>query len=191
MEFEDWFEVYNWDNVALTSQDNPYDTMSDFVDAYCGAGTGNKAYSNHHSLAGLFDELTGLFDKQGYYIYAINKFEHSEVRFSIGVASGWDNGLIGFIVVNKDTAKHTLAKAGYSDVANELDQLLDQFTDYANGYVFQFELMDMEQNILDSCGGFIGFDYDKNGLLDYVNGNLDHKTTLDDWTEAQKKTIYF
>lgn len=192
IEFEDWFESFVWnDSYGLGTEKNPYDTMSDFVDAYCGEGTGNKAYSNHHSLTGLLDELTAMFDEKGYYIYAINKYEHSEVRFSIGVASGWDNSFIGFILVNKDIAKKTLAKASYKDVERELDRVLDQFSDYANGYVFSYTLMDMEQNELDTCSGFIGFDYDKNGLMDYVNENLDRKTTIDDWTKAQEKTIFF
>lgn len=192
LEFENWFESFVWnDSFGLGTEKNPYDTMSDFVDAYCGAGTGNKAYSNNTNLTDLTKELTAMFDKQGFYLYPIDKFEHSQVQYAIGVSNGWDNSFIGFILVNKDIAKKTLAKASYKDVERELDQVLDQFSDYANGYVFSYTLMDMEQNELDTCSGFIGFDYDKNGLMDYVNGNLDHKTTIDDWTEAQERVIYF
>jgi hypothetical protein len=46
------------------------------------------------------------------------------------------------------------------------------YTQYVEGEVYGFQIVDEDGDIVDSCYGFYGTDFATNGMLDYIDHNL-------------------
>lgn len=178
-----------WENQYYSPNQNDYSSPEEFVNEFLGEDKWEEIHDKHDNTIDFVNDIQKHFDRKGYIVYPISKFEHTEVKYFIGVGSGFDSGVVGFAIVLKDEVRETYnTKQVYKDkVKEDFEQLLELYTDYANGYVFGFTLMDMKQNEIDSCYGFYGFDHDKNGLMETVNESLEHETKLEDWEQAQEK----
>lgn len=106
-------------------------------------------------------------------------YEHGDISISTSRFScKFDSGQTGWIYI-------TLAKLnelGYRWKrlsANRLKKAIDLLTEevfiydqYLAGDVFQFDVEDCNGNVIDSCGGFYGSDFDSNGMKDHLSGDL-------------------
>lgn len=189
LEWENLGTFLTWENQYDSPNQNEYSSPEEFVNEFLGEDKWEEIYDKHDNTMDFVNDIQKHFDRKGYIVYPISRFEHTEVKYFIGVGSGFDSGVVGFAIVSKDKVRETYnTKQVYKDkVKEDFEQLLKLYTDYANGYVFGFTLMDMKQNEIDSCYGFYGFDHDTNGLMETVNENLEHETKLEDWEQAQEK----
>lgn len=111
--------------------------------------------------------------RKEYFILPIYKYEHSGVAYSTSPFScRWDSGHIGYIYVSKDTIKReynvkNLTQTIISNVNQLMINTIDVFSSWANGECYYYNLTDSNGD-LDACGGFIGSDHTKNGILEYV-----------------------
>lgn len=100
----------------------------------------NEAYQvehdKYHNASDLFEGLSKIAEKQGQLIYPINKYEHSQVKYYLGTDQGWDCGIAGFVVVDLKHYKQSYGLDDKTEIENNLDDILDGFTNYANGYVY-------------------------------------------------------
>lgn len=73
-------------------------------------------------------------------IFPINTYEHGNIVYSLGTASGFDTSNNGFYIVTEDQAKRSdvLSK----DYEKIIEQELDVYTQWANGEVYWFTLYD-------------------------------------------------
>jgi hypothetical protein len=46
------------------------------------------------------------------------------------------------------------------------------YTQYVEGEVYGFQIIDEDNEVIDSCYGFYGTDFATNGMLDYIDHNL-------------------
>ena len=150
-------------------------------------------HDKHNSASGLFEGLNKIAKKQGMLIYPITKYEHSAVNYYLGADEGWDCGTVGFVLVNVKQAKENYGVTYKTKIENDLNNVLEAYTDYANGYVYcatTYELNSKgeEEDEIDYYGDIPSDDANIKGLFDL--GLLEGE--LKDWKEAEEqvKTSY-
>ena len=150
-------------------------------------------HDKHNSASGLFEGLNKIAKKQGMLIYPITKYEHSAVNYYLGADEGWDCGTVGFVLVDVKQAKEYYGFTNKTKIENDLNNVLEAYTDYANGYVYcatTYELNSKgeEEDEIDYYGDIPSDDANIKGLFDL--GLLEGE--LKDWKEAEEqvKTSY-
>ena len=151
-----------------------------------------EAYQTEHdkynNASDLFAGLNKIAKKQGMLIYPITKYEHSLVNYYLGADRGWDCGTVGFVLVDVKQAKESYGFNNKANIENYLNNLLEAYTDYANGYVYcatTYELNSKGEmgEMLDYIGNISADDANIEGLFDL--GLLDGKSK--DWKEAEEQ----
>lgn len=96
-------------------------------------------------------------------------YEHGAITISTGGFScPWDSGQIGFIYVARDSLdKERITEE--EAIAN-LKAEVEEYDQYLQGDVWEFVLEEDGEEV-DSCGGFFGDDWRKNGMADHVNAD--------------------
>lgn len=145
-------------------------------------------HDKHNSASGLFEGLNKIAKKQGMLIYPITKYEHSAVNYYLGADEGWDCGTVGFVLVNVKQAKEYYGFTYKTKIENDLKNVLEAYTDYANGYVYcvtTYELNSKgeEEDEIDYYGDIPSDDANIKGLFDL--GLLEGE--LKDWKEAEEQ----
>lgn len=111
-------------------------------------------------------------------ILPLYMYDHSGISISTSPFScRWDIGQIGFILVSK---KKVLEGFGVKRVSNKLVQKLEAilegevetYNQYVEGDVYGFQIVDEDDEILDSCYGFYGRNLRENGMAEYINHTL-------------------
>jgi hypothetical protein len=83
----------------------------------------------------------------------------------------FDSGQIGFIFVSKEKARKEygkLTKAALVKVEKYLAGEVEVYDQYLSGDVYWFKKVDENGEVLDSCGGFYGYDIEKNGMRESI-----------------------
>lgn len=101
-------------------------------------------------------------------IYPVNKYEHGNVIYRIGVASGFDFSNCGFYIVTDESIK--ALGTNKEDFERVVKQELSTYTAYVNGEVYRYTLYDEKGDIEDEGSGF----YD----IEEIRGNLG-----EEWSE--------
>ena len=150
-------------------------------------------HDKYNNASDLFDGLNKIAKKQGMLIYPITKYEHSAVNYYLGADEGWDCGTVGFVLVDVKQAKEYYGFTDKTKIENDLNNVLEAYTDYANGYVYcttTYELNSKgeEEDEIDYYGDIPSDDANIKGLFDL--GLLEGE--LKDWKEAEEqvKTSY-
>ena len=104
--------------------------------------------------------------------------DHSGISISTGAFScSWDSGQIGFIFVSKDKALEEFGgKIVTAKLKEKLERILDgeveTYDQYLRGYVYGFQIVDEDDDVVDSCYGFYGDNHKESGMLDYIDFEL-------------------
>ena len=105
-------------------------------------------------------------------------YDHSGISISTGAFScRWDSGQIGFIFISKEKA---VQEFGGKIVTAKLKERLvgilegevETYDQYVRGEMYGFQIVDEDDNHIDSCYGFYGTDFATNGMLDYIDHTL-------------------
>lgn len=111
-------------------------------------------------------------------ILPLYMYDHSGISISTSPFScRWDSGQIGFILVSK---KKALEEFGGKIVTAKLKERIEKilegevetYTQYVEGDVYGFQIVDEDDDIIDSCYGFYGSDHKESGMLDYIDHEL-------------------
>ena len=145
-------------------------------------------HDKHNSASGLFDGLKKIAKKQGMLIYPITKYEHSAINYYLGADEGWDCGTAGFVLVDVKQARENYGFNNKTMIENELNSLLEAYTDYANGDIYcvtTYELNSKgeKEDEIDCYGDIPADDANIKGLFDL--GLLEGE--LKDWKEAKEQ----
>jgi hypothetical protein len=108
-------------------------------------------------------------------IYPVYRYEHGDSVYRRGTAQGFDVSNCGFYIVTDKTLKE------YGEHAKPIEALIDGeleiYTQWVNGEVYGFKLVDQDGNDIDACGGFYGLEdlrntlpkeWQKENLSDYL-----------------------
>lgn len=93
-------------------------------------------------------------------ILPLQLYDHSGITMSIGSASGFDTGQVGFIYVTQQD----IDKEFDGDVAAAEAVLISEvqtYDQFLRGDIYRFDIEDSEGDTVDSCSGF----YDKDDMV--------------------------
>lgn len=187
-----------------TMPDNPLDDVEDSIEFFIETRNvvddlidnlfdgDEEAYQDEHdkynSANGLFEGLDKIAENKGMLIYPITKYEHSQVAYYLGTDQGWDSGVAGFVLVDVKQAEQDYGFNSRTRIENYLDDLLNDFTNYANGDVYCIDIYQLnskgeKEEMIDSAGSVILDDTSIEGLFDL--GLLEGE--LKDWKEAEER----
>ena len=146
----------------------------------------------NHSTIGDFqfkssDELNEFVkDQEGIYSMPLYIYDHSGISLYCGndtipypFNDQWDAGCIGMVFTTKKRLEG-MEKTPRSKIIDLMKSELETYSHYLNGNVYGYRLLkwsqckscdqELDQEV-DSCYGFYGYDFDKNGLYDAVLEN--------------------
>lgn len=115
---------------------------------------------------------------RGTVILPLYLYDHSGITMRTSPFScSWDSGKVGFILTNKKTilsefGGKIVTKKVREKVEGILEGEVEVYTQYIEGEVYGFQIVDAEGEIVDSCYGFYGTDFLTNGMLDYIDADL-------------------
>lgn len=124
------------------------------------------------------------------WLMPVSRYEHSAVEYKLGVLHGWDCACVGFAWAKYSDIK----KAGNTleSWENEVQIELKEWSDYANGYVYQLDYIAKDSDGIDEpvMSNVYFYDVcDKEEILDYAFDEFGvDKSNLDDWVEAKSTT---
>lgn len=112
---------------------------------------------------------------RGTVILPLYLYDHSGVTMRTSpFGCRWDSGQVGFILTNKKTilgefGGKIVTKKLRERVEGILEGEVETYTQYIEGEVYGFQIVDEEGEVVDSCYGFYGTDFATNGMLDYID----------------------
>ena len=92
-------------------------------------------------------------------IRQVSMYDHSGVSLSLGSPTDrWDSGIVGFIVITKDSWKEVMGDTPFSQRKGEemIKNELETYDAWQKGEVYGWEIINgTNENVEDSMGGFI------------------------------------
>ncbi len=111
-------------------------------------------------------------------ILPLYMYDHSGISISTSpFGCRWDSGQIGFVLVSKKQALEEFGGVRVSSkkkvkIESIIEAEVETYTQYVEGEVYGFQIIDEDNEVIDSCYGFYGTDFATNGMLDYIDHNL-------------------
>lgn len=105
----------------------------------------------------------------------------------------WDSGKVGYIYVTK---KKVLQEYGGKVVSAKLREQVEgylkgevkTFNQYIQGDIYGFQIVDEDEDIIDSCYGFYGTDWATNGMTDHIDFNDLGLNSVEELIELMEET---
>lgn len=172
--------AYKHRNYILGEEkiDDPCDWLEEMLDI-----VRSYQYSNDR-----LKELEELFFEQ-YIALPLYLYDHSGITMkTTPFGCRWDSGKVGYIYVSKEAVRKEYSVKRISAklrerVLNVLESEIETFDQYITGDVYGFSIEDDEGNIVDSCTGFYGRDWNINGIKDHIPEEL--------WPELENVEIEY
>ena len=184
VESDDWAEnprewsnlwtILTWTNRYQSIDSNQFRDLEEFLLDNLTEKQLRNLYKGNPSTKEFFERIQKRFYDLGYLVEPISKFEHGQVVFSAGVSQGWDSGVVGLAMVNIDDIKKeyettVLSKGLKEKIHAILDDELNTYNLWANGYVYTVALIDFDGNVVDSLAGMIGYENEEKMIQEYIN----------------------
>lgn len=85
----------------------------------------------------------------------------------------WDSGKVGYIYVSKETVRKeysvkVVSKKTREKVLEVLEAEIKEYDTYLTEGYYSFSIEDENEDEVDGCSGFLGTDWENNGILDYI-----------------------
>jgi len=113
--------------------------------------------------------------------YPLYLLDHSGLMMSINnFQDPWDSGQVGWIVASKEKIRNEfnvkrISKKLEEKVKEILRNEVEIYNDYLMGNVYCYNVINKDGEIIDSCGGFYGHDFETNGLLEFAKSAIDYE----------------
>ena len=189
VESDDWAEnprewsnlwtILTWTNRYQSIDSNQFRDLEEFLLDNLTEKQLRNLYKGNPSTKEFFERIQKRFYDLGYLVEPISKFEHGQVVFSAGVSQGWDSGVVGLAMVNIDDIKKeyettVLSKGLKEKIHAILDDELNTYNLWANGYVYTVALIDFDGNVVDSLAGMIGYENEKDMVKEFVDNYTEY-----------------
>ena len=157
----------DWDNLG---------TMICFHNRY---DLGDKHNYNADDYSGWEEMKQAIIKEENpAVILPLYMYDHSGISISTKPFScRWDSGQIGFVLVSKKQALEEYGGVRVSSktkvkIESVIEAEVKTYTQYVEGEVYGFQIVDEDDDIVDSCYGFFGTDFATNGMLEYIDHEL-------------------
>lgn len=106
-------------------------------------------------------------------------YDHSGITISHGAFScPWDSGQVGWHYITWKALEDNWPDKSLESARRCLEAELEEYDNYLRGNVYCFVIEDENGDVVDSCGGYSGYDWKANGLADNIPEEV--KDQLDD-----------
>jgi len=100
-------------------------------------------------------------------------YEHSGIAMNTtGYACPWDSGQVGWIYYAKATGIEECYSVEQAEKYLKLE--VRTYSEYLEGSVYGFRLVDDDGEEIDSCWGFYGYDPQTNGMAESIDPQYQH-----------------
>ena len=180
--------LYTWEGEYYSPDRQNFSDGLEFLGSIIGEELIEKIHDKYNNDSDFFDDITKRLDKLGYILYPISKHDHSNVRYFLGISSGWDSGTVGVIFAEKkkicewfNTKKVT--QKVREKVAQNFESELELYTDYANGYgIYCVEIEKFSGEQVEICAGYYKPDHETIDQCFSLASELDSDLgDLSDW----------
>jgi len=109
-----------------------------------------------------WDDLEALIEEPGIYYMPVYMYSHSGVTLaSTPFGNPWDSGKVGYAIIREENAKkcwgwETIGKKEEEVIQKALSNFIQVMAWWMEGSVYGFVVEDDENNVVDSCWGFLG-----------------------------------
>ena len=156
----------NWDNLTIIATlEQNHSTIGDFQ--FKSSDELNEFVKDQE---GIYSMPLYIYDLSGISLYCGN----DTIPYPFN--DQWDAGCIGMVFTTKKRLEG-MEKTPRSKIIDLMKSELETYSHYLNGNVYGYRLLkwsqckscdqELDQEV-DSCYGFYGYDFDKNGLYDAV-----------------------
>lgn len=166
-------KIYHDDSAESTRE---WDNIGTMVCWHRRYNLGDK-----HTFSDPEEFLEWAKTQKGILILRLYLYDHSGISMSTGSFIGkaqhaeWDSGQVGFIYVTKEKIieEYGKGKKAIAKAEKYLEGEVEIYDQYLRGNVYGFNV-EHENGYTDSCWGFYGSDFEKNGLLnDHARPSID------------------
>ena len=173
-EWSNLWTILTWTSRYDSIDSNQYRDLEEFLLDNLTEKQLTNLYKGNPSTKEFFERIQKRFYDLGYLVEPISKFEHGQVSYSAGVSQGWDSGVVGLAMVNIDDIKKeyettVLSKGLKEKIYAILDDELNTYNLWANGYVYTVALIDFDGNVVDSLGGMIGYENEDKMIQEFID----------------------
>ena len=194
---DEWYEsprewdnlgtLYTWEEYYSPDRQN-FNSGLEFLGSIIGEELIEKIHDKYNNNSDFFDDISKRLDKLGYILYPISKYDHSIVRYFLGISSGWDTGTVGVIFAEKKkicewfNAKKVTQKIR-EKVAQNFNSELELYIDYANGYgMYSVKIEKFSGDQVEICAGYYKPDHETIDQCFSLASELDSDLgDLSDW----------
>jgi len=170
-------EIY-YDNDPLNPREE-FDTLGKMICFHNKYNLGDKRKEWYEKEPHYFEmwlkELKGK-----YVILPLYLYDHSGITMNTtGFSCPWDSGQVGYIYVTYDKIEaeygwKVMTKKRIEKIKEYLRGEVETYDQFLTGNVYCFVTKDENNEELGSCGGFFGYKWEENGLLDHAKGYIDY-----------------
>jgi hypothetical protein len=150
---------------------------------------GKKVFTAPDAANEKIKELIQSTLKKHYVILPLYLYDHSGITISTGPFScPWDSGQVGFIYITKKKAcqeygRKRLGRANRKKLISYLKQEVETYDQFLTGDVHGYHVhrlnsegeIEDDDDILDSCYGYFGSNWEDNGLFESAKGAIDYE----------------
>lgn len=138
-------------------------------------GFGDHVVKYGDNIKPLLDKLRPIVMVKNLYYY-----EHGNITVRLAPFNDpWDSGQVGVVLVPRKNVEECM---GWNRITKKRRAILEQqvrleielYDQYLRGDVFSYVIEDENGEEIDSCGGFYGYDFENNGLMEYARNAIDY-----------------
>jgi len=171
-----------WHNRYNLGDKHTFEDSHDFLSELAWSLDGGSTYE-WEELQDMSDsELLAFVRSLKTMILPVYMYDHGDVSLSVEPYScRWDSGQVGWVYATHDKlvkeyqqyfrkgGKKKLKRSDYERAERCLKAEVETYGQYVNGEVYWFGIEDENGELIDSCGGFFGYDPKKNGMMEHIN----------------------
>lgn len=164
---------------SITDSPREWDNLGKMICFHGRYDLGDKHNYNADDYSGWGEmEKAIIKEENPAVILPLYLYDHSGISISTSPFScRWDSGQIGFVLVSKKQALEEYGGVRVSSkkkakIKSVVEAEIETYTKYVEGEVYGFEIVDENDDIIDSCYGFFGYDHKESGMLDYIDHKL-------------------
>jgi hypothetical protein len=129
------------------------------------------------------EDIKKIADSKDYISLPLYLYDHSGITMNTGGFScKWDSGQVGLIFVSKEKVRNeygwkNLTTKRVKKIESYLKGEVETYDYFITGQVYSYKVeeddIEDEDSINECCGGFLGYDHEKSGLLEYARNAID------------------
>jgi hypothetical protein len=142
---------------------------------------GDKHDYNFHDYSSWEEMEADIIRKEKpFVIQRMYLYDHSAITIATKpFGCRWDSSQVGFAIITKEMMRETfnikrVTKKWFDKAVEMLNGEVETFDQYITGDVYGFELYEDDEQI-DSCWGFYGDNFWKNGMSDNIDNEIIEK----------------